>query len=67
MKDLLDILDEYFNHGVNGQTEQEKYIRCHGKYSEQQIQTMSIDKIEDIYNEVYHQRLSEINTISRGK
>lgn len=36
---------------------------CHGKYTEQQLQDMSIDKLKEIYNDVYFERTMDINAI----
>lgn len=33
---------------------------CHGKYTEEQLQKMSIDKLQVIYNNLYSDKLSHI-------
>ena len=36
-----------------------------GRYTEETLKSISVDKLEKIYNTVYNQRMMEINTIKR--
>ena len=36
---------------------------CRGKYTEQQLQEMSINKLKEIYNNVYCERIRDINAV----
>ena len=35
----------------------------HGKYTEQQLRKMSIDKLKEIYNNMYCERIRDINAV----
>ena len=38
---------------------------CHGKYTEDQLSSMAMPELCEVYNTTYYQRLVEMNTIRR--